>query len=109
MTGIDHVGWVGSRLGLVDVLKVEALRGRVRVQGHWVPRLHNGSFGLNALGLDVGGGDARGWLLVLEVLMEEDTWEFGACEKLTHRLVVRRGLRLVAPEVQWPIRARTIL
>ena len=29
MTSIDHVGWGGSRLGLVDVLKVEALRGRV--------------------------------------------------------------------------------
>ena len=79
------------------------------MRGHWVPRLHNGGFGLDALGLDMGGGDARGWLLVLEVLLEEDTWGFGTCEKLTHRLVVRSGMRLVAPEVQWPIRARTIL
>lgn len=29
MTSIDHVGWGGSRLSLIDVLKVEALGGRV--------------------------------------------------------------------------------
>ena len=72
-----------------------------------VPRLHNGGFGLDSLGLDMGGGDAGRGLVVLEVLLEEDAWGFGACEKLTHRLVVRGGLR--PPQVQWAIRARTIL
>ena len=82
----------------------------MRGQGHWwVPCLHDGGFCLDPLGLDMGGGDAGGGLLVLEVLLEEDTWGFGACEKLTHNLVVRGGMRLVAPEIQWPIRARTIL
>ena len=71
-----------------------------------VPRLHNGGFGLDSLGLDMGGGDAGRGLVVLEVLLEEDAWGFGACEKLTHRLVVRGGLR--PPEVKWPVRARTI-